>query len=206
MNLVLASSSPRRAMLLRSLGLQFTTVKPRATESGDAGLPPGELVKMNSKNKANSVAVESTDDVLILGADTVVYLEGRVLGKPRDLEQAREMLGALSAKRHFVYTGLTLIDLKSGEVSTDFEQTAVTFRPLSSSDIERYLETVVPLDRAGAYTVEGVGSLLVERFEGCYYNVLGLPLVKLDKMLRTFGFDLFSLSRRTENRPSYLRE
>lgn len=178
-------------MLLESLGLQFTTLKPSSAESDDEGVPPDELVKLNSRAKAESVAAQSPGDALILGADTLVYLDGKVLGKPRDLDEAREMLLALSGNRHHVYTGLTLIDMKSGTVLTDFERTEVTLRGLSVSDIELYLQAVRPLDRAGAYTVEGAGSLLVERFEGCYYNVLGLPLAKLDEMLRTVGMNLF---------------
>jgi len=192
MNLILASSSPRRSMLLESLGLQFTTVKPTASECDDEDVPPDELVKLNSRAKAESVAALSAGDALVLGADTLVHLGGKVLGKPRDLDEARKMLLGLSGNRHHVYTGLTLIDMKSGTVLTDFERTEVTFRRLSASDIELYLQAVKPLDRAGAYTVEGVGSLLVERFEGCYYNVLGLPLAKLDGMLRTVGVNLFT--------------
>jgi len=194
MNLILASGSPRRAMLLESLGLRFTTVEPNAAESDDKRLPPDELVKLNSRAKAQSVAGQSPGDALILGADTLVYIDGEVLGKPRDIDEAREMLLALSGNRHTVYTGLTLIHMDSGTVLTDFERTDVTFRRLTASDIELYLQAVRPLDRAGAYTVEGAGSLLVERFDGCYYNVLGLPVVKLDKMLRTVGANLFQLS------------
>ncbi len=180
--------------MLESLGLQFTTVKPNASESNERGVSPDELVKLNSRAKAQSVADQSARDAMILGADTLVYLDGRVLGKPRDLDEAREMLLALSGKRHTVYTGLTLIHMESGTVLTDFERTDVTFRRLTASDIETYLQGVRPLDRAGAYTVEGAGSLLVERFDGCYYNVLGLPVVKLDKMLRAVGVNLFGLA------------
>ena len=181
-------------MLLESLGLGFTTVRPSARESDDKRMPPDELVKLNSRAKAQSVAAQSPGDALILGADTLAYLDGEVLGKPRDLDEAREMLLALSDNRHTVYTGLTLIDMESGTVLTDFERTEVTFRRLTTSDIELYLQAARPLDRAGSYTVEGAGSLLVERFEGCYYNVLGLPLVKLDEMLRMLGANLFQLS------------
>ena len=178
-------------MLLESLGLRFTTVNPTAAESDDERLPPDELVKLNSRAKAQSVAAQNSGDALILGADTLVYLDGKVLGKPRDIDEAREMLRALTGNRHDVYTGITLIDIETDTVLTDFERTEVTFRELSVSYIDLYLRAVRPLDRAGAYTVEGVGSLLVERFEGCYYNVVGLPLVKLDKMLRTIGVNLF---------------
>jgi len=194
MNLILASSSPRRVRLLESLGLKFATVKPSAEESDDGRMPPDQLVNLNSRAKAESVAARSPSDALILGADTLVYLNGKVLGKPLDLDEAREMLLALSGKQHTVYTGITLIHMESGSVLTDFERTEVTFRRLTTSDVELYLQSVRPLDRAGAYTVEGAGSLLVERFEGCYYNVLGLPLVKLDEMLRKFGANLFKLS------------
>jgi septum formation protein len=191
MKFILASSSPRREQLLKSLVVQFTIVKPTAEESDGDGSPPEEVVKANSEAKARSVAEHCTGDCLILGADTLVFLEGKALGKPRDIAEARKMLRALSGRQHFVYTGLTLIELSTGVVLTDFERTAVTFRQLSDSDIDLYLQAVSPLDRAGAYTVEGVGSLLVERFEGCYFNVVGLPLVKLDEMLRTLGVNLF---------------
>jgi len=191
MKFVLASSSPRREQLLKSLDVQFTIVKPTAEETEGAGSPPEEVVKTNSEAKARSVAENCAGDSLILGADTLVFLEKKALGKPRDIAEAREMLQALSGRQHFVYTGLTLIQLSTGAVLTDFERTAVTFRRLSDSDIDLYLQAVSPLDRAGAYTVEGVGSLLVERFDGCYFNVVGLPLVKLDEMLRTLGISFF---------------
>ena len=181
-------------MLLESLGLRFTTVKPTGVENHDRKLPPDQVVTLNSRIKAQSVAAQQPADALILGADTIVFLEGKILGKPRDLDEAREMLLALSGKRHDVYTGITLIQTKTDSILTDFERTSVTFRNLSMTDIELYLDSAKPLDRAGAYTVEGIGSLLVERFEGCYYNVVGLPLVKLDEMLRALGANLFVLS------------
>jgi septum formation protein len=194
MNLVLASSSPRRAMLLESLGLGFTIVAPTVMENHSKELPPSELVEMNSRTKAQSVAARQSPDALVLGADTIVCLEGKILGKPHDLDEARQMLLELSGRCHDVYTGITLIQNKTGTILTDYERTAVTFRDLSVTDIETYLQAVKPLDRAGAYTVEGIGSLLVERFEGCYYNVVGLPLPKLDQMLRAMGESLFVLS------------
>jgi septum formation protein len=182
-------------MLLESLGVPFTVLEPTAAENNNAELRPHELVMINSDAKARSVADQTGDDDLILGADTIVHLEGRILGKPRDIEEARMMLRALSGNRHFVFTGLTLIDRRSGTVLSDFERTGVVFRHLAESDIGMYLDVISPLDRAGAYTVEGVGALLVERFEGCFYNVVGLPLVKLDTMLRTLGVNLFILSQ-----------
>lgn len=202
MNLVLASSSPRRAMLLESLGLRFTVVAPTAVENQERHLQPGELVMLNSKSKAQSVAAHQPGNALILGADTIVYLDGRTFGKPRDLDEARAMLLELSGRCHDVYTGITLIQNKTGTIMTDYERTSVTFRRLSVSDIERYLQAVRPLDRAGAYTVEGIGSLLVERFDGCYYNVLGLPLVKLDEMLRTMRANLFLMACDSPQRTS----
>ncbi|MCK5557413.1 MAG: septum formation inhibitor Maf [Candidatus Hydrogenedentes bacterium] len=191
MKFILASSSPRRAQLLKSLGVRFTVVKPTAEEGHAKDAPPEEVVTANSEAKARSVAANLEGDGLVLGADTLVYLEGKAFGKPKDLEEARQMLRALSGNRHLVYTGLTVIELKTGKVLTGYERTGVVFRSLSDSDIEHYLQSVSPLDRAGAYTVEGPGSLLVKRFEGCYYNVVGLPLVKLDQMLRTLDLNLF---------------
>jgi len=202
MNLVLASSSPRRATLLESLGLRFTIVEPTGVENHDRELPPAELVKLNSRSKAQSVAAHQPADALVLGADTIVYLNGKIFGKPRDLNEARDMLLELSGRCHDVYTGITLIENRAGTILTDYERTAVTFRNLSLSDIGTYLRAVKPLDRAGAYTVEGIGSLLVERFEGCYYNVVGLPLVTLDEMLRTIGTNLFLIACSSSHRGS----
>ena len=193
MKFILASSSPRRSQLLKSLGVRFTVVKPTAEEDHAKDAPPEDVVGANSEAKARSVAANLEGDGLVLGADTLVYLEGKAFGKPKDLEEARQMLRALSGNRHLVYTGLTVIELKTGRVLTGYERTGVVFRSLSDSDIEHYLQSVSPLDRAGAYTVEGPGGLLVERFEGCYYNVVGLPLVKLDQMLRTLDLNLFRL-------------
>jgi len=189
-------------MLLESLGLRFTIVEPSDVENHDRELPPADLVELNSRAKAHCVAAHQPADTLVLGADTLVCLEGKIFGKPRDLDEARQMLLALSGRCHDVYTGITLMRTNIGTILTDYERTAVTFRDLSVSDLELYLEAVKPLDRAGAYTVEGIGGLLVERFEGCYYNVLGLPLAKLDEMLRTIGANLFLVAGEPARRGS----
>jgi len=128
---------------------------------------------------------------VVIAADTLVFLDEHVLSKPADAEEARAMLRRLSGNTHQVVTGLAVIDTASGTAAEGSESTDVTFRTLSSEEIARFVEVVNPIDRAGAYTVDGPGSLLVARYDGCYQNVLGLPMVRLDKLLRRIGVHLF---------------
>lgn len=187
---ILASASPRRKALLEALGLDIEVWPAEVTERSDGA--PGELVLGNARLKRDEVARRAPDATRVIAADTVVTYAGRVLGKPRDMEEAREMLAALSGKTHCVYTGLAATDTALGRSAEAYEVTEVTFRPLSEAMIETFVEAVQPLDRAGAYTVDGPGALLVERYNGCYQNVLGLPLVRLDRLLESIGLSLFS--------------
>ncbi len=189
--LLLASTSPRRRFLLREAGIAFDAVAPRGVaEDFPSGEPAEELVVRHALAKARSVAAANRGR-LVLGADTVVVLDERVFGKPADEEEARAMLAQLAGRTHTVYTGLALVDGPSGRELAETEATAVTMRPLGDEEIKYYVATGEPLDKAGAYAVQGRGALLVERVDGDYFNVVGLPLYRLSKMLAAFGYDVF---------------
>ncbi|WP_324667829.1 Maf family protein [Geochorda subterranea] len=187
MTLVLASTSPRRRRLLAMLGTRFELETPAVDESSfDDMAPPDRLVMRLAEAKARDVATRRPDDVVI-GADTVVVLDGQILGKPRDREEARRMLTRLSGRTHQVWTGVAVVHLAAGRAAVEAERTDVTFRPLSPDEVERYVQLGEGMDKAGAYAVQGVGAVFVERLEGCYYNVVGLPLARLHRMLEGFG-------------------
>lgn len=191
--LVLASASPRRRALLSGLGLKFRVLPSAAPEEVEPGMEPGTLAEELARRKAARVAEQLTEreETLVIGADTIVVLEGKILGKPRDEEEARAMLEALAGRWHEVFTGVAVIDAASGRVFSTREMTRVKFRSLYPEEIAAYVATGEPLDKAGAYGVQGKGALLVERIDGCYYNVVGLPLVKLKEALAEFGVDLW---------------
>jgi septum formation protein len=188
--LVLASASPRRRALLAALGLDFDVITSGAPEI-ENGLPPEQLVVANACAKRDEVARRLTEPALVIAADTLVFLDGEVLNKPAGLDEARDMLARLSGRTHAVLTGLALADTETGAVAQGFERTEVTFRELSEEEIAYFVNTVRPIDRAGAYTVDGPGCLLVASYSGCYPNVLGLPLVRLDLLMRELGWNLF---------------
>ena len=188
MDIILASKSPRRRALLEQMGVRdFRILTPDIDEHMDRALPPAELVRQISLEKAQAVAAQADPNAVIIAADTVVALDGVVLGKPADEEEAFRMLSLLSGNRHQVYTGLTV--LRGEQVFSQWEETSVTFRPLTAEEIEAYIATGEPMDKAGAYGIQGLGALLVERLEGDYFNVMGLPLCRLGRMLARFGLD-----------------
>ena len=184
--LILASASPRRRELLASLGLSFRVVPARFDESGVDEPHPEALVRRLAHEKAAEVARVHADS-LVIGADTVVVHEGTILGKPQSVGDARAMLRRLSGRTHHVYTGVALIHQASGRVQVEHEVTAVTFGELSPERIERYIATGEPMDKAGAYGIQGIGATLVRRVEGCYFNVVGLPLFLLARLLAEHG-------------------
>ena len=189
MNIILASASPRRRELLERIGITgFTVAAPNVDESVEPGLSPANMVEELSLRKARAAAGHFSPDELILAADTVVALDGAVLGKPQDEDGAFVMLSALSGREHHVYTGVTV--LRGDKVVTQHEETAVTFRELSPVEIWGYIATGEPMDKAGAYGIQGVGALLVSGIRGDYSNVMGLPLFRLGQILSGFGLDL----------------
>ena len=183
--LILASASPRRAALLEQVGVPFQTVVSNVHEDAPP-LDPSERVLLLSRRKAEDVA-SRVGRGLVLGADTVVVADGEVLGKPRHAQEAREMLSRLAGRDHEVFTGLTLIDAPEGRSLSDFEVTLVRMRPLSQQETDWYVSTGEPMDKAGAYGIQGRGGVLIERIQGCFYNVVGLPLAKLTRMLGAMG-------------------
>ena len=189
-NIILASASPRRKALLEMLGVEKLTVIPaKGEETIDLSLTPEELVKALSRQKAAEVAAErASENAVVIGADTVVVLDGAVLGKPKDEAGAKRMLSALSGRGHAVWTGITAI--RGDQSLSRAERTEVFFRPLTEREIDAYIATGEPLDKAGAYGAQDMASLFVERIDGDFFNVVGLPLCALGKLLKELGVDL----------------
>ena len=183
MEFILASASPRRAELLKQIGLDFKIIPSTFQESTSLRSDPVELVTDLALNKAQQVA-QNISTGLIIGADTIVFLEGRILGKPSGVDEANRMLASLSGKIHQVFTGIALIEVPGWKTKVDYETTRVKFRSLSKRDIDAYISTREPFDKAGAYGIQGKGAILVEGIDGCYFNVMGLPLAKLVMMLQ----------------------
>lgn len=185
--IVLASGSPRRRELLHLGGLRDFTVAPTdADETVPEGTPPGEMVRLLSRRKAEAARAAARD--IVIAADTIVWLDGRALGKPADGEDAVRMLTELSGRRHTVWTGVTL--RRGLEYLTECEATEVWFRTLEPAEIRAYVRTGEPMDKAGAYAIQGTACSFVERIEGDYTNVIGLPMARLAAMLRRFGVAL----------------
>jgi len=187
--LILASASPRRRELLERFGLPFEVVPARGEESAPEGLPPGELVRLLAEQKAAEVARTVPDAAaVIVSADTVVEIDGEVLGKPGTPERAAAMLRRLSGRTHRVWTGVCV--RRGDERRTDAACTEVRFRSLAEEEIAAYVRTGEPLDKAGAYGYQSLACLFVEEIRGDYFNVVGLPLCLLGQMLRAFGVSL----------------
>ena len=195
MNIILASGSPRRRELLERMGIEdFDIITSDVDESVDETLPPAEQVEILSRRKADAVAAEVSPNDLVIAADTVVAMDGIVLGKPADEMDAFRMLSALSGVRHHVFTGVTV---RMGDrVLTRHEVTSVDFRALEAEEVEEYIATGECMDKAGAYGIQGYGCLLVEGIVGDYYNVMGLPVALLAQMLKQFGVDCLKLAAR----------
>jgi septum formation protein len=184
---ILASASPRRASLLRELGWDFHIVPPGIEESLLDGVPPQEQAVHIASEKADIVS-EDFPEALVIAADTIVVLDGGILGKPRDSREAVRMLTLLEGKTHSVITGVAV--RLNGRSAEGFEETKVTFRDLSDSEIQAYFSGGESMDKAGAYAIQGWGSLLVSSIEGCYFNVVGLPLYRLSRILEEMGVAL----------------
>jgi len=184
--IILASASPRRQELLERIGLKFEVEPSRYEEQTILALGPHELVKRNSLEKAKTVAARRRN-AIIIAADTIGVFRGRILGKPHTPTEARKMLTALSGRSHRVITGFTITDSETGKTTSRSVETKVYFRKLTPEEIDAYVRTGEPLDKAGAYAIQGLGALIVERIDGDYYNVIGLPLCALVEALKEFG-------------------
>lgn len=181
-SLILASGSPRRKEILEQVGAVFL-VMPSDVEEIITKEVPEEIVMELSRQKAEDVYQKlENQDVIVLGADTVVAYEGKILGKPKTKEEAKEMLRSLSGQKHFVYTGVTLVGKNSRE--TFYDETVVEFYPMSEEEIDAYVESGEPMDKAGAYGIQGKAAAFIKGIEGDYYNVMGLPIAKVLRNLQ----------------------
>jgi len=190
--LVLASASPRRAELMRQIGLPFTVLPSAYEEPSPEGWAPENYVVDLALNKARSVQRvlaegSEDDDAIIIGADTVVCTKAEILGKPANAVEAAQMLRGLSGYKHQVYTGLALVAVGGRECS-GYERTEVEMGELSEADIAAYVASGEPLDKAGSYGIQGSAGRFIESVEGCYYNVVGLPLARLCALLNEMGY------------------
>lgn len=184
--LILASGSPRRRLLLSQIGLDIEVCQSGIHEEFDLSKSPEYNVQKIALKKAQSV-IHLFDDAIIIGADTIVVQNGNILGKPVDSKEAKLMLHKLSGKIHTVYTGFALVDCPTQKWLTSFEKTLVKFRELSSEEIEQYVKSGSPMDKAGAYGIQDdYGAVFVEKIDGCFYNVVGFPLAQFYKSLKEF--------------------
>lgn len=183
--IILASASPRRRELLSLVFRQYEVIPSEFDESQvPAELGPKDHVRYSSLMKARDVARKYPNS-LVIGADTIVVVDDRILGKPVDSVDAAHMLRSLSGRTHQVYTGIAII--KDGIETSELECTDVTFRELSDEVVSRYIASGEPMDKAGAYAIQGIASVLIQSINGCYFNVVGLPLYRLSNMLEEYG-------------------
>lgn len=188
--IILASTSPRRKELIASLHLAFEVIPSHADEDTPPEWTPEQTVQELAMRKALAVYRElegREQDAVIVGSDTVVVLDGDILGKPVDEADAEHMLSRLQGCVHRVFTGVACIDASNGQSMVQYRQTEVTMKKLSDATIRAYVQTGEPLDKAGSYAIQGIGASLIDRVEGCYFNVVGLPLSLLSDMLDGFG-------------------
>jgi septum formation protein len=187
--LILASASPRRQRLMEQLGLEFSIVPSGAKEEIEPTVSPTELVMRNAYLKAQDVA-ERIGEGLIIGADTLVVLKDKIMGKPRSASVAVEMLRLLSGRTHQVYTGIAVVDASRNYWLKDYMCSSVTMKNLNPEQIKDYVESGEPLGKAGAYAIQGRGEILISKINGCYSNIVGLPLPLLNELLLGFGISV----------------
>jgi septum formation protein len=189
--IILASSSPRRSEILRDAGIVCAIRATQIDEAALRGETAHAMVARLAEAKAREAVAQIRDDArecIVVGADTTVELDGEIFGKPCDAEQAREMLRVLTGRTHRVLTGIFLLRLPDNTARSAVESTAVTFAPLAEKEIDAYVATREPLGKAGAYAIQGVAGRYIPRIEGCYFNVVGLPLARLYVLLRELGW------------------
>jgi len=189
--IILASSSPRRAEVLRDAGIAFEVRAAQVEEAARPGESARAMVARLAEAKARAVALEmeaGRPGWLIIGADTTVEMDGEIFGKPHDAAHAIEMLTSLSGRTHHVLTGIFLLRLPDGAARSAVESTSVKFAPLRREEIETYVASGEPLDKAGAYGIQGHAGRFIPRIEGCYFNVVGLPLARLTELLHELGW------------------
>lgn len=188
-NLVLASSSPRRRELLSTLGITFSIAVSDVDEATPPEYTPTEIVESLAVRKAAKIAGEM-NNALVLGSDTIVVLDGQVLGKPKDEEDAFRMLSQLQGREHTVYSGVALVDAKSKRQEVSSSSTKVAIRSLTPEEIRAYIKTGEPMDKAGSYAIQGIGATIVEGIVGDYFTVVGLPLLLTAQLLKRFDVNV----------------
>ncbi len=189
MRLILASASPRRAEVLRDAGIPFGVCVVPVKEMPRPGEEVEEMVARLAEEKARAAAAQIHEPAIIIGADTAVEVAGKILGKPRDAAEACEMLSFLSGRTHRVLTGLCVLRVPEGGLRSAVENTRVTFAPLTQKEIAAYVASGEPFDKAGGYAIQGRAGRYITRTEGCYFNVVGLPLARLYELLKDLGWD-----------------
>lgn len=182
--IILASASPQRKSLMKHLKVPFSIKPSKAKEISCIKTTVEDLVLKNALIKATDVADQIKKEALVVGADTVVYAQGKLILKPKNLKQAKQHLKLLMARPHWVYTGIAVVDVLTGKIETAVEKTKVFMRQLSDDEIDRYHQEVPPMDKAGGFDIEGRGGLFIWRIEGCYFNVVGLPIAALTQLLK----------------------
>jgi septum formation protein len=187
--IILASTSPRRIELLTKAGVEFEAVASDYEEDMTLPMDPKELAKFLSRGKALAVA-KNYPDAIIIGGDTFIAFDGKILGKPHTPERAREMLHMLSGHTHSVISGFTVIDTKNGKVISDAEEAYITFKNLSSQEIDDYIRTDEPLKRAGAYAIQTIEKTFIEKWEGDYDAIVGLPTSRVLEALKDLGVEI----------------
>lgn len=195
MNIILASGSPRRKEILENMNLKFDIIKSSIEEIMIENEKPEDLVKRLSYEKAYDVAKKNKDS-MVIGSDTVVVLEGDILGKPKDKNEAFNMLKNMSGKEHEVITGISIICLEQNKEIKEFCTSKVKFKDLSDEEIKSYIETGEYKDKAGSYGIQGIGALLVEYIKGDYFNIVGFPISYVSEIFKEeFGLDLFKINK-----------
>jgi len=188
--IILASQSKARQKLLKQIGLRFTVVASRIRESRAVKTSCKDLVIGNALRKAQDVA-RSYSTGIVISADTVVLVGKKIIGKPKNMKDAFRILKLLSRRPQWVYSGLAVVDIDTGETYTAHEKTKIYMFRLSDEQIRKYFKKVSPLDKAGSFDIQGLGGLFIDRIEGCFYNVVGLPLAQLARILEKIGVDIF---------------
>ena len=186
--IILASTSPRRKQILDMMGVKYEAVSPNYEEDNSINLSPKETVMLFAREKAKSVAQKNNG--IVIGSDCIISFNDKKIGKPKDKEDAFNTLKMLSGKTHQVITGVALIDTETGNEIKDFEVTDVKFKDLTDEEIKKYIETGELLDRSGSYAIQGYASVFVEKINGCYYNVMGLPVNKVFSGLKKLGIEV----------------
>ncbi len=192
--IILASTSPRRKELAGQMGLEFEVIPSNYEENMNQNLSSKELAKTLAYGKAKEVATRVNKGIVI-GIDTFVVLEGKKMGKPKNKEEAFLMLKKTSGKTQKVYSGVAMIDCENGKELKDCAITELKFRKMSDEEIKKYIETGEPMDKAGAYAVQGLSSIFIEKINGCYHNIVGFPIYTIYKNLKKLGVNIFEYEK-----------